>query len=196
MPGVLRIAILIGGFKVKIVDRITGSVLRVVDYVAMALLMTSVLVLVGNVLLRAVFNAPLFWTLDYVRLIMLCVVSLTLASNERAGGNIIISFFTEMMPPKIENICSICTDFLNIALCAFCTKLIFDIGVTSFHNGDMSDTLNWPIYGFYYVLSFGFALLTIVLVIKLVGRFINHKSLSLRSDLPKDQADDTANSIL
>src|SRR6202140_205079 len=82
--------------------RITASLLAVSDAIAAILLAADLLVVVGSVLLRFLFNAPVEWADDVARGLMVGSsffgAASALARSENAG----VEFFVDRLPARIR----------------------------------------------------------------------------------------------
>ncbi len=84
--------------------RITASLLAVSDAIAAILLAADLLVVVGSVLLRFLFNAPVEWADDVARGLMVGSsffgAASALARSENAG----VAFFVDRLPAGVRRV--------------------------------------------------------------------------------------------
>jgi tripartite ATP-independent transporter DctM subunit len=74
--------------------------LNVVEILAATLLIADLLVVVGSVLVRFLFAAPLVWSDDVARLLLLAVIFLGAAAALARGENAGVVFFVERLSPR------------------------------------------------------------------------------------------------
>ncbi len=135
------------------------------------------ILVVLNVILRKLFNAPIAGTYEGVIYGMLTVVCLGLIYNELRDGNISISFFLEKMRPKTANVIRIITTAISTVLMGSITVNQYSMIIAKYNNHAVSDVLNIPHWIIVLILTLGFAALTLVLLLKTVLLVMNHKSL-------------------
>src|ERR1700719_1078160 len=82
--------------------RITASLLAVSDAIAAILLAADLLVVVGSVLLRFLFNAPVEWADDVARGLMVGSSFFGAASALARSENLGVAFFVDMLPTGIR----------------------------------------------------------------------------------------------
>ncbi|SFR08390.1 TRAP transporter small permease [Desulfoscipio geothermicus] len=141
---------------------------RLLDRIA-ALCIVSVMVLVvANILLRALLGRPILGTYEYVGFLTAAMIGLALASCALQNGHIAVSFVMEKLPARIQA----CVDIIiNVfALCfwglaAWYTGKYAN-GMTV--SGVVSPTTQTPFYPFVYLVSFGLLALCLVLLAGLV----------------------------
>ncbi len=95
LPGGLRPA-----SGLAIWTRSVNALLDAVEVLAAALLMTDLLVVMGSVLFRFLFSAPLVWSDDVARMLLLAVIFLGAAAALARGENAGVSFFVDRLQPR------------------------------------------------------------------------------------------------
>src|SRR4030081_392250 len=84
--------------------RITASLLAVSDAIAAILLAAALLVVVGSVLLRFLFNAPVEWADDVARGLMVGSSFFGAASALARSENLGVAFFIDMLPGSVRGV--------------------------------------------------------------------------------------------
>src|ERR1700719_2604259 len=84
--------------------RITASLLAVSDAIAAILLAADLLVVVGSVLLRFLFNAPVEWADDVARGLMVGSSFFGAASALARSENLGVAFFVDMLPAGFRRV--------------------------------------------------------------------------------------------
>ncbi len=77
--------------------RFVNLLLEAVEIVAAILLMVDLLVVMGSVLFRFLFSAPLVWSDDVARMLLLAVIFLGAAAALARGENAGVSFFVDRL---------------------------------------------------------------------------------------------------
>src|SRR3954466_14104538 len=81
---------------------ITGPLLHLTDGIAAVLLAADLVVVIVSVLLRSLFNAPVEWSDDVARGLMVGSSFFGAASALARGENVGVSFFVEKLPPQLR----------------------------------------------------------------------------------------------
>ena len=79
--------------------RLMGGLLTVVETVAALLLAADLLVVIGSVLARFLFGAPVVWSDDVARALLLALVFFGAAAALARGENAGVTFFVDRLPP-------------------------------------------------------------------------------------------------
>jgi TRAP-type C4-dicarboxylate transport system permease small subunit len=140
-------------------------------------LFTIAVVVVLNILMRILFNRPFMGTYEIVQYGLLLAVSLALADNELADGNVMVSFFLEKMKPKTANIFNIVTAGMGILIMGFVTWNQWRMILQKFSNNAASSILKLPHWIIVLVLTLGFFTLFAALVVKLMRLIARHSTL-------------------
>jgi TRAP-type C4-dicarboxylate transport system permease small subunit len=137
---------------------------RLLDKIA-ALCMISVMVLVvANILLRALLGRPILGTYEYVGFLTAAMIGLALASCALQNGHIAVSFVMEKLPARIQACVDIIINVFALSfwgLAAWYTGK-YASGMTA--SGVVSPTTQTPFYPFVYLVSFGLLALCLVLL--------------------------------
>src|ERR1700761_4804290 len=81
---------------------IVGALLMVSDAIAALLLLADLVVVCGSVLARFLFNAPVEWSDDVARGLMVGSSFFGAASALARSENLGVAFFIDMLPPKLR----------------------------------------------------------------------------------------------
>jgi tripartite ATP-independent transporter DctM subunit len=84
--------------------RVMASLLGLSDAIAAILLAADLLVVCGSVLLRFLFNAPVEWSDDVARGLMVGSSFFGAASALARGENLGVAFFADMLPTKLRSV--------------------------------------------------------------------------------------------
>jgi len=108
--------------------RSVRALLLGVETLAAALLMADLLVVAGSVMVRLLFAAPLVWSDDVARLLLLAVIFLGAAAALAHGENAGVSFFIDRLKPRrraqLDAINGLVVLVVSAALCWFSLQLL------------------------------------------------------------------------
>lgn len=140
---------------------------QLLDEIAKLVLLGVMLFIIANIVMRAVFKNPITGSYDLVSLFIVIVVVLALANCAVEKGHVAIDFVVDRFPPKIQKAIVIAMNlisFIFIGLFAYHVAQYAHIAAIA---GDESFTLKIPHYPFIYIVSFGYLLLSLVILIDL-----------------------------
>ena len=150
---------------------------RLMNSIAALGLFTIMVVVVLNILMRVLFNRPFMGTYEIVQYGLLLAVSLALADNELADGNVTVSFFLEKMKPRTANIFNIITGSLGILVAGFVTGNQWRMILQKYNNKAAAAILMLPHWIIVLVLTLGFFTLFLALIVKLMRFIAKHNTL-------------------
>lgn len=136
-----------------------------------------------DVFLRYVFNAPIFGAWDVSKLMLLMAFALSVAYSARTGGQVSVELLEGLVPPRVLRATEILVRVLGAIMLALLAWRLAAAGLTAAEYGEASAALTIPFGPFYFILAFGMALYTLVLVAE-VGVLLGGNELHYRSDTP------------
>jgi TRAP-type C4-dicarboxylate transport system permease small subunit len=161
----------------KKIEALFVKLAQIMNSIAAAGLFTIMVMVVLNILMRILFNRPFMGTYEIVQYGLLLTVSLALADNELADGNVMVSFFLEKMRPKTANIFNIATGSLGILVTGFVTWNQWRMILQKYNNRAASAILMLPHWIIVLVLTLGFFTLFVALIVKLMRLLARHSTL-------------------
>jgi TRAP-type C4-dicarboxylate transport system permease small subunit len=161
----------------KKIEALFVKLAQIMNSIAAVGLFIIMVVVVLNILMRMFFNRPFMGTYEIVQYGLLLVVSLALADNELADGNVVVSFFLEKMKPKTANIFNIATGSLGIIVTGFVTWNQWRMILQKYNNRAASAILMLPHWIIVLVLTLGFFTLFVALIVKVLRFIERHDSL-------------------
>ena len=148
-----------------------------------ALLLGLMGLTVMDVVLRYVFNAPLFGARDVGKLMLLAMVALSVAYSARTGAQIVIEFFSRWMKPRMALWVEGFARIVVLMMLALLSWQLWLAGRGAALFGEASMALGVPFGPFYALLALGMLLYAIVLAIELIWIFRGRSgALELSSD--------------
>ena len=138
------------------------------DEISKITLLGIMLFIIINILMRRLFNSPITGSYDIVSSSIVIVVVLALANCAVQKGHIAIDFIVDRFPLWIQKLIDTTTN----------TVCLIFIGLFAYHagkyayitaiSGDSTLTLKIPHYPFIYIVSVGYVLLSLVILIDLI----------------------------
>jgi TRAP-type C4-dicarboxylate transport system permease small subunit len=161
----------------KKIETLFVKLVQVMNSIAAVGLFAIMVVVVLNILMRIFFNRPFMGTYEIVQYGLLLVVTLALADNELADGNVMVLFFLEKMKPKTANIFNIATGSLGILVTGFVTWNQWRMILQKYHNRAATAILMLPHWIIVLVLTLGFCTLFVTLIVKVLRLIEKHNFL-------------------
>jgi len=150
----------------RITDNILLSTTNIFNRVASVSVIAMMFLTCADVILRY-FRCPIPGTYEMVGLLGSIFVSFSLAKTSLDNGHIAVDFFFQKFPPALQKI----IEYVNILICTilfgFITWYSFLYAIDLKRTGEVSMTLQIPIYPFVLGITLGCAMLCIILVLQL-----------------------------
>jgi len=141
---------------------------RIVRSVALwggGLMLTGLMGLtVVDVVMRYLFNAPIYGARDVAKLILLIMVALSVAYSARTGGQVSIEVFSSMMGPRVLRWIEVFVRSVASVMLVVLTWRLWYSGQNAGKFGEASMALQIPFKPFYFILSVGMFLYAVVLI--------------------------------
>lgn len=137
---------------------------RFLDNIAAFCVAATMVVVVANVLLRAVFNRPLLGTIEYVNILTAVTIGLALAYCAFCNGQIAVDFVMEKLPARTQAVSEIITGLLALGFWGLAASYMLDYSHDMLNSGLVSSTAQIPMYPVSYLITFGLMALCLVLL--------------------------------
>lgn len=141
---------------------------RVLDKIAGLCMVAVMLLVVANVLLRAIFNRPILGTYEYVIFLTAVMIGLALAYCAVQNGHIAVSFLFDRLPLKIQASVEMGMNILSTLFWGLCVWQVGNYANSMAINGVVSPTTQIPIYPFIYFVALGMLALCLVLLVRVM----------------------------
>lgn len=155
------------GLSGATLETLVLQVSRLLDRLAGLAVVASMLLVVANVIMRALFNRPILGTLEYVSMLFALAVGFSLAQCAAGNGHITIDLLVERLHPKGRVFIDVLISLLTIAFLGACTWGLILYARTTAASGLVSLTTQTPVYPFIGLVALGFFLFFLVQVVKL-----------------------------
>lgn len=135
--------------------RLSLRVSRVLDQVAGWAVVATMVLVVGNVLLR-LLGRPMGGTYEWVGFLTALAIGLSLAYCGAQGGHVAITMLVDKLPPKVQDSIDMITGTVVLLFLAMTSWEIAAYATTMYVSGEVAATTKAPIYPFIYIISIGF----------------------------------------
>jgi len=153
-----------------VMDKVLLSVTQMFNRLASAAVIVMMFLTCADVVLRF-FRCPIPGTYEMVGLLGSIFVSFSLAKTSLDNGHIAVDFFFQKFSPKLRRT----IEFVNCLLCTILFSSItwysFLYGIDLKTTGEVSMTLQIPVYPFVFGIAAGCGMLCIVLMLQLSQLF-------------------------
>jgi TRAP-type C4-dicarboxylate transport system permease small subunit len=144
----------------------TKGISIALDRIAGIFIVLVMVLVVSNIILRAVFNSPLKGTYEVVGLFTAVAVSLGLSYCAFQNGHIAVSFILQRFPKKFQSMIIMLTDIISFIFWGLAAWNLVRYAGVMHKNGLVTATSEIPIYPFVYVIALGFFALCLVIINK------------------------------
>ncbi|TYO97024.1 TRAP transporter small permease [Desulfallas thermosapovorans] len=149
----------------KFTGLVTG-LSRILDKIAGLCMVLSMLLVVVNILLRALFNRPILGVYEYVIFLTLATIGLSLAHCAIQNGHIAVSFVFDRLPLKIQGLVDLVINAAGLLFWGLCAWQVGIYAHGTAASGVVASTTQIPLYPFIYLVAFGLLALGLVLLAK------------------------------
>lgn len=141
---------------------------EIINGIGITLLLAMMLLMVVDVFLRRIFNRPLTGSFELVQFMLVTIVYSAAAYATCKKAHISIDLLTSRLPDKTKALIESITLLLSLFLFGLVTFRNLIRAAELCRDGTTSVLLSIPLYPFYYVVAFGCAILSLVLLIQLM----------------------------
>lgn len=158
----------------KNLDQWIGRIDRGFLYCTGTGLMTIMLVIVVDVVLRYLFSAPLSWSHDLISMYLVTLTFfLALGDTFRRGGHIKVDLFESLRGSRLFNIAAIAGYALSMLLFCLIVQQMVVSGWEAFIEADVVDgAIPWPTWPPYLLGTLGVGLLIVRIFLGIISRLL------------------------
>jgi TRAP-type transport system small permease protein len=131
-----------------------------------SLLVALMALTVLDVVRRYGFNAPIYGARDVAKLMLLCLIALSVAYSARTGGQVAIELFCQRLAPSSKRILALAVRLTAIPMLVVLTWQLAESGINAGRFGEASLALLLPFAPFYTLLALGMGLYALVLMME------------------------------
>ena len=158
-------------YALKQFDRIMGAI---EDLLGVLFLIGMVLLIFLQVILRSVFGHALNWSEEAARYLMIWCTGFGISASVRIGGNIGIQAIVDALPNKIAYWVRLVCELLTLAIFGFLTYSAWAFMMTAVQSGQLTPSLQVPIFYVYAALPVSFAFCALRQIQVLIMQYIMH----------------------
>jgi len=128
----------------------------------------AMILVVVNIILRAVFKSPILGTYEYTGFLTALIVGCGLSYCALANGHIAIGFLVEKLKKRTQNIIDSVTNVFVLCFMLFFTWRMFLYAGKLAASSEVSPTTQTPYYLFVYITAMSFVVLSLVIFTKAI----------------------------
>jgi TRAP-type C4-dicarboxylate transport system permease small subunit len=132
----------------------------------LAILAMTIVDIIG----RSAFKTPLPGTVEVTSMLLVFVVFLAVAHSEDMGDHITIDLIYERVGKGAKRFLDVFSDLLTIAVMSLMAFQLYHFGFRNLDSGAETPVLDWPVWPFVFVASFGAGLYALSTVLRLILR--------------------------
>lgn len=139
---------------------------KIFDAIAGLSLISVMLLIVLNIILRAVFKSPILGTYEYVGFLTSLAVGMALAHCALKNGHIAVGFLVAKLPERVRACIDGVTNGVSAVFFIFCSWHMLQYAHSFAASGEVGLTTKIPFYPFVYGLAASLLLLCLVLILR------------------------------
>ncbi len=137
------------------INKFSVQVSQKLDWVARALFMVIMILVVSNVVARF-FGQPFDGTAEWVGFIMSSAIALALSYCAAWEGHVAVTILIEKLSEEKQIVVNIIVNFLILLFLIFVVRMLFLYGIRLHEGGLVGMTTRVPLHYFAYVIAVGF----------------------------------------
>ena len=141
------------------------------DFLAGLVLAFTAILVVANIMGRALFSKPILGTYEMVGYLTAAVVGLALARCAVENGHIAIDFLVDRLAIKLRSIINLVINIPVMIFLMLASYHLFAYGQRIAASGAVSSTTQIIFYPFIYLVALGMLFLALVVVVKTADQF-------------------------
>ncbi len=149
---------------------------RILDNFGGWILIGVMILIVSNVLLRALWGAPIRGTYEFVGLFTSLAIAFSIAYCAVKDGHIAVTFFVDKLSNKAKKNIQVFLNIITILFIGYISLQLFQYAGDLARRGDTTETTAIPLAPFLYFISLGFIILFFVLVVKVIETIKKEKT--------------------
>ena len=148
--------------------KISMGVIEIVGFFSLVAIVIMMMLTTADVILRYIFDSPILGSMEMTELLMVSIAGLSLAWCTLKSGHIRVDIITNMFSKKTNRTIDVVNYILTGGICAFIVPAL----INRYIEGEKLDlrtyVLHIPEGPFVLLLSFGYLLTFLVLIVKIV----------------------------
>lgn len=154
-----------------VLETVIVKLSRGLDFLAGMILAATATLVVANILGRALLGQSILGTYEMVGFFTAAVVGLSLSRCALENGHIAVGIFVEKLPESVQKVLHL---VINIPVVIFLAVVAYNLylyGSQIAASGEVSPTTQMIFHPFIYMVAFGFLVLALTVLLKLLQQF-------------------------
>ena len=154
-----------------VLETVIVKLSRGLDFLAGMILAATATLVVANILGRALLGQSILGTYEMVGFFTAAVVGLSLSRCALENGHIAVGIFVEKLPESVQKVLHL---VINIPVVIFLAVVAYNLylyGSQIAASGEVSPTTQMFFHPFIYMVAFGFLVLALTVLLKLLQQF-------------------------
>ena len=172
----------------KSLDGLVKNLSRVMDRLAGFCIVLMMLLIVSNIILRAVFKHPLVGTVDFVNILITLTIGLSIAYCAVQDGHIAIEFFIDKMPASVAAVIKSMVNLIALIFWGFAAWYMMGFASSMNANGQVTATSQIPLSPVAYIITLGLMAICLVILSQLVNNIYAVYTLIVPANINEDKA--------
>jgi TRAP-type C4-dicarboxylate transport system permease small subunit len=162
-------------FKKLTAAKASMQVIDIVGFLSLVTLVVMMLITTADVILRYLFDRPIMGSFELTEILMVSMAGLSLAWCTLKSGHIRVDIITSMFSKKTNRAIDIVNYIITAALCGFLVPALINRYIGGVKLDIRTYVLRIPEGPFVLLLTFGYFLTFLVLIVKIVKSFSGEK---------------------
>ncbi|MFX4262718.1 TRAP transporter small permease [Pelotomaculum propionicicum] len=156
----------------KMFSGLVTGLSRVLDQAAGFFLVTTMVLVTVNILLRTIIKAPVFGAYEYVGLLTAVVIGLSLAFCGVQNAHIDISLVVDWLPARLRAVLNALINFISMCFLGGSAWYVGAYARSMMDSGLVSSTTQVPVYPFVFLIALGMLVYCLVLLVRSIEFFV------------------------
>ncbi len=153
-------------------SKFTDLLVNGLNYIAICALAAMMFLTFANVLLRYVFNSPIYGGKELIEFLMAIVIPFSIVYCAKTKNHIGVDFIVENFSNRTRKVLNVAMSFLMIVLFIPICWQTFLFIFEEYESGLTSPVLYIPVYPFVAVVALAFFVLTLILIEQFVSALL------------------------
>ncbi len=174
-----------------------SKIWKLSTYISDIFLFGILILAVVNVMMRRLFNAPIFGVTELVCYGSLASAAFGLAQTEWLDGNVRMTLILEKTGVKFGCILNLLVNIVGTCGFTYVSCFLIKQAVDKFSTGHLSSELRFPMYIVTGILAIGFALLAVALLTKVIlyAKRIKNKQYSIEPPTSENKPEEEGENL-
>lgn len=165
-------------------EKTVNRIWTVTTHISNVFLFAIMMLVVVNVVARRVFNSPIFGVTELVCYGSLASAAFGLAQTEWMDGNVRMTLVLERTSVKFGCFLNLIVNIVGLFGFSYVSYYLVMQAMTKLSNGQLSSEIRFPMYIVTGILAFGFILLTLAILSKLILYIMRIKNKQYSIEAP------------